>query len=54
MEIEIKRIQSEILEIEVVKEITQPAVAVEPVINETKSNEDLYKAINNFNNLFKK
>jgi HK97 family phage prohead protease len=54
MEIEIKRIQSEILEIEVVKEITQPAVAVEPVVNETKSNEDLYKAINNFNNLFKK
>lgn len=54
MEIEIKRIQSEILEIEVVKEITLPAVAVEPVINETKSNEDLYKAINNFNNLFKK
>jgi HK97 family phage prohead protease len=54
MEIEIKRIQSEILEIEVVKEITLPAVAVEPVLNETKSNEDLYKAINNFNNLFKK
>ena len=54
MEIEIKRIQSEILEIEVVKEITQPAVAVEPVVDETKSNEDLYKAINNFNNLFKK
>lgn len=54
MEIEIKRIQSEILEIEVVKEITQPAVAVEPVIDETKSNEDLYKAINKFNNLFKK
>ena len=54
MEIEIKRIQSEILEIEVVKEITQPAIAVEPVINETKSNEDLYKAINKFNNLFKK
>ena len=54
MEIEIKRIQSEILEIEVVKEITQPAIAVEPVVDETKSNEDLYKAINNFNNLFKK
>jgi len=54
MEIEIKRIQSEILEIEVVKEITLPAVAVEPIINETKSNEDLYKAINKFNNLFKK
>jgi HK97 family phage prohead protease len=54
MEIEIKRIQSEILEIEVVKEITLPALAVEPVLNETKSNEDLYKAINNFNNLFKK
>lgn len=54
MEIEIKRIQSEILEIEVVKEITLPAIAVEPVLNETKSNEDLFKAINNFNNLFKK
>jgi HK97 family phage prohead protease len=54
MEIEIKRIQSEILEIEVVKEITLPAIAVEPIINETKSNEDLYKAINKFNNLFKK
>jgi HK97 family phage prohead protease len=54
MEIEIKRIQSEILEIEVVKEITLPAIAVEPILTETKSNEDLYKAINNFNNLFKK
>lgn len=54
MEIEIKRIQSEILEIEVVKEITQPAIAVEPIVDEKKSNEDLYKAINNFNNLFKK
>jgi HK97 family phage prohead protease len=54
MEIEIKRIQSEILEIEVVKEITLPAIAVEPILTETKSNEDLYKAINKFNNLFKK
>lgn len=56
MEIQIKRIQTELLELEIVKELTQPAEAVEPIIEEVKekSNEDVIKAINNFNNLFKK
>ena len=56
MEIQIKRIQAELLELEIVKEFTQPAEAVEPTIEvvEEKSNEDVIKAIHNFNNLFKK
>ena len=55
IEIEIKRIQSELLEIEVIKEITQPELSVEPVIEEKEeNNEQVLKAINQFNNLFKK
>lgn len=55
IEIEIKRIQSELLEIEVIKEITQPELSVEPVVEEKEeNNEQILKAINQFNNLFKK
>ena len=55
VEIEIKRIQAELLEIEVIKEITQPALAVEPTVEEkTEDNEQVFKAIKQFNNLFKK
>ena len=55
IEIEIKRIQSDLLEIEVIKEITQPEVSVEPVVEEKKeNNEQVLKAINQFKNLFKK
>ena len=55
IEIEIKRIQSELLEIEVIKEITQPELSVEPIVEEKKeNNEQVLKAINQFNNLFKK
>ena len=55
IEIEIKRIQSELLEIEVIKEITQPEVSVEPIVEEKEeNNEQVLKAINQFNNLFKK
>jgi hypothetical protein len=56
IEIEIKRIQSELLEIEVIKEITQTVEQTfEPVVEEKKeNNEQILKAINQFNNLFKK
>jgi len=55
IEIEIKRIQSEILEIEVIKEITQPEQSVEPVQDQKKEDdEQILKAIKQFNNLFKK
>jgi len=55
IEIEIKRIQGELLEIEVIKEITQPEQSVEPVVEEkTEDNEQVLKAIKQFNNLFKK
>lgn len=55
MEIEIKRIQSELLEIEIVKEITETAEASLPK-DEVKedNNENILKAIKEFNNLFKK
>jgi hypothetical protein len=54
MEIQIKRIQASLLELEIVKEFTQPAEAVEPIAIEEPSNEEVIKAINQFNNLFKK
>ena len=56
IEIEIKRIQSELLEIEVIKEITQTVdETFEPAVEEKKEdNEQILKAINQFNNLFKK
>ena len=55
MEIEIKRIQADLLEIEVVSQITQPEVSVEPKAEEkNEDNEQVLKAIKQFNNLFKK
>jgi hypothetical protein len=43
------------MEIEVIKEITQPEQSVEPVQEEkAEDNEQVLKAINQFNNLFKK
>ena len=55
MEIEIKKIQSELMEIEVVQEITQPALAVEPIVEETvNTEENVLKAIKEFNQIFKK
>jgi hypothetical protein len=55
MEIEIKRIQSELLEIEIVKEITQTEQSPEPISEEVKNNdEQVLKAIKEFNQLFKK
>ena len=56
MEIEIKRIQSELLEIEIVKEITATAEAPQPTNEEVKNDEEekVLKAIAQFNNLFKK
>ena len=55
MEIEIKRIQSELLEIEIVKEITAVADAPQPIIEEVPNNdEQILKAIKEFNKIFKK
>ena len=56
MEIQIKQIQAALLELEVVETITQSAPAIEPTqtIVEEKSNEEVLKAIKQFNNLFKK
>lgn len=55
IEIEIKRIQSELLEIEIIKEITQPDPSVEPTIEpEPINNDEILKAINEFNKIFKK
>lgn len=55
MEIQIKQIQAELLTLEIAETITQPAEAVEPTpVVEEKSNEEVLKAIKQFNNLFKK
>jgi HK97 family phage prohead protease len=55
IEIEIKRIQSELLEIEIVKEITQTEQSSEPIIEEIKNNdEQVLKAIKEFNKILKK
>jgi hypothetical protein len=55
MEIEIKRIQSELLEIEIIKEITQTEQSSEPIIEEIKNNdEQVLKAIKEFNKILKK
>ena len=55
MEIQIKQIQAELLALEVAETITQPAKAVEPTqAVEEKNNEEVLKAIKQFNNLFKK
>jgi len=55
MEIEIKRIQAELLEIEIVKEITMVAEAPQPIIEEIKNNDaEILKAIKEFNKILKK
>ena len=54
MEIQIKQIQAALLELEVVETITQPEQSVEPTETIEKSNEEVLKAIKQFNNLFKK
>lgn len=55
MEIQIKQIQAELVALEVAETITQPANAVEPTpAVEEASNEEVLKAIKQFNNLFKK
>jgi HK97 family phage prohead protease len=55
MEIQIKQIQAELVALEVAETITQPAEAVEPTpAVEEASNEEVLKAIKQFNNLFKK
>lgn len=55
MEIQIKQIQAELMALEVAETITQPAEAVEPTpAVEEKTNEEVLKAIKQFNNLFKK
>jgi len=55
MEIQIKQIQAELLALEITETITQPAEAVEPTPEvEEKNNEEVLKAIKQFNNLFKK
>jgi hypothetical protein len=55
MEIEIKRIQADLLEIEIVKEITMVADAPQPIIEEVKNNDaEILKAIKEFNKILKK
>jgi len=55
MEIQIKQIQAELLSLEITETITQPAEAVEPTpVVEEKNNEEVLKAIKQFNNLIKK
>lgn len=55
IEIEIKRIQSELLIIEATKEITQAAIAPEPIVEPVvKTNDEVMKAIKEFNKIFKK
>lgn len=55
MEIQIKQIQAELMALEVAETITQPEQSVEPTpAVEEKTNEEVLKAIKQFNNLFKK
>jgi len=55
MEIEIKRIQSDLLEIDIVNEITETAIAPQPTIEVVPNNdEQILKAIKQFNKLLKK
>lgn len=55
MEIQIKQIQAELMALEVAETITQSAEAIEPTpAVEEKTNEEVLKAIKQFNNLFKK
>jgi HK97 family phage prohead protease len=55
MEIQIKQIQAELLTLEITETITQSEPSIEPTPEvEEKSNEEVLKAIKQFNNLFKK
>lgn len=54
MEIQIKQIQAELLTLEITETITQPEQSVEPTPAVEESNEEVLKAIKQFNNLFKK
>lgn len=55
MEIQIKQIQAELLALEITETITQPEQSVEPTpVVEEKNDEEVLKAIKQFNNLFKK
>jgi HK97 family phage prohead protease len=55
MEIQIKQIQAELLTLEITETITQSEPSIEPTpVVEEKNNEEVLKAIKQFNNLFKK
>jgi HK97 family phage prohead protease len=55
MEIQIKQIQAELLSLEITETITQSEPSIEPTpVLEEKNNEEVLKAIKQFNNLFKK
>jgi hypothetical protein len=55
MEIQIKQIQAELLALEITETITQSEQSIEPTpVVEEKNNEEVLKAIKQFNNLFKK
>jgi HK97 family phage prohead protease len=55
MEIQIKQIQAELLSLEITETITQSEPSIEPTpVVEEKNNEEVLKAIKQFNNLFKK
>jgi HK97 family phage prohead protease len=55
MEIQIKQIQAELLTLEITETITQSEPSIEPTpVVEEKNNEQVLKAIKQFNNLFKK
>jgi HK97 family phage prohead protease len=55
MEIQIKQIQAELLTLDIAETITQSEPSIEPTpVVEEKNNEEVLKAIKQFNNLFKK
>jgi HK97 family phage prohead protease len=55
MEIQIKQIQAELLSLEITETITQSEPSIEPTpVVEEKNDEEVLKAIKQFNNLFKK
>jgi HK97 family phage prohead protease len=54
IEIEIKKIQADLLAIQITEEITQSEQSIEPKDEKKEDNEQVLKAIQQFNNLFKK
>lgn len=54
IEIEIKKIQADLLTIQITEEITQSEQSIEPKDEKKEDNEQVLKAIQQFNNLFKK